>query len=87
LVLTSSNDSTAKLWNSTSGLCLRTFIGHSHHLTSAMFSFDDNAVITASFDHTCKVWTLTGECTLTLTGHTAEIMSVCQAPVSFTTGR
>jgi WD40 repeat protein len=85
-VLTSSNDRTATMWNSTSGICVQTFIGHSDWVQTAIFSFDDTAVITASSDHTCKVYTLTGECTLTLIGHTAEIMSVCQAPVTLTRG-
>ena len=65
LVLTSSYDKTAKLWNANTGVCFLTFEGHTDVVNSATFSPDGASVLTASRDGTAKIWnSTTGDCLL-----------------------
>ena len=47
-LLTASHDGTAKVWSAASGECLRTLMGHTSHVKSAVFSPDGQQVLTAS---------------------------------------
>ena len=70
-MLTASVDKTAKVWSAASGECLRTLMGHTCQVKSAVFSPDGQQVLTASRDGTAKVWSAaSGACLLTLMGHT-----------------
>ena len=66
-LLTAALDGTAKLWDTMTGECLRTFAGHSHHgISKAIFSFDGTLVLTMTYN-AVKTWNAsTGECVLTL---------------------
>jgi len=77
--LSASRDGTAKLWDLTNGVCVRTLEGHTDRVTAiCAFGGKFGQAITASDDKSAKVWKLvTGECVVTLKGHAQGIKSVC----------
>ena len=61
MILTASDDNTAKLWNVETGELIRSF-RHTNWVESAVFSKDGDRVLTASDDNTAKLWNAeTGE--------------------------
>merc|ERR1719386_99985 len=56
MILTASNDRTAKLWSVETGELVRSFEGHTDSVLSAVFSKDGDRVLTASFDSIAKLW-------------------------------
>ncbi len=70
LIVTASNDHTAKLWD-LGGNCLATLRGHSAHVNSAAFNPAGDCIVTASDDKTVKLWDLNGNCLTTIMGHSA----------------
>ncbi|XP_073993370.1 uncharacterized protein [Rhodnius prolixus] len=56
MVLTGSNDGTARLWNSVTGDCCQVLTGHTDEIFSCGFTYDGNTIITASKDNTCQLW-------------------------------
>jgi WD40 repeat protein len=56
LVLTGSGDSTARLWDLTTGRELRTFVGHAQAVTCLAFSPDGRSILTGSWDRTARLW-------------------------------
>ena len=76
VVLTSSDDRSAKIWSTTTGTCLLTFSGHEDALNTATFSSDDTLVLTSSNDDTAKMWKSTsGLCLRTFTGHSNLVIT------------
>jgi WD40 repeat protein len=55
-VLTGTGDNTAKLWEASTGLQIRTFAGHTNKVTSVAFSANDLFVLTGSDDGTARIW-------------------------------
>jgi len=77
---TASSDSTAKVWDAATGLCLRT-LQHSEIVEDVAFSPDSMRVATASLDGTARVWNIAGgEELLTLRGHRLSVNSVAFSP-------
>jgi WD40 repeat protein len=77
LVVTSSNDNTARIWDVYSGDELRTLSGHTQPLTWAVFSPDTQYVATSSKDSTVKLWeTYSGNLIRTFNGH-GNIVKSC----------
>lgn len=69
-VATGSRDKTVKLWDTQSGQCLRTFVGHDNWVRALIFHPSGKYLLSASDDKTVKVWDLaTGRCTKTLDAH------------------
>src|SRR5512133_3885038 len=66
-------------WHYVHRLChsdLLTLKGHTGSVVSARFSADGSRILTASFDHTARVWDArTGGLLLTLRGHTGWVGS------------
>lgn len=56
LLLTASADKTARLWNSTTGICSQMLTGHEAEVFSCQFSYIGDAIVTCSKDNTCKIW-------------------------------
>lgn len=56
LLLTASDDGTARLWEIATGYELQRLEGHRDKVTSAVFSPDDHHVLTASDDGTARLW-------------------------------
>lgn len=73
-VLTASDDSTARLWNSTSGQLIATLEGHTAPVRAAVFAPDGNRLLTVSDDNTARLWDGTlGNTVPTLKGHAASV--------------
>ena len=60
-------DKTVRLWDASTGQCLKTLQGHSHEVYSVAFSPDGSTLVSCSQDETIKLWDVgTGECLKTL---------------------
>ena len=56
-------DNTVKIWDASSGQCLRTLEGHSDLVSSVVFSADSSRLASASYDNTVKIWDASsGQC-------------------------
>ena len=81
LVVTASDDNTAKVWDVATGKEVHTLAGHTDAVNSAVFSPDGKLVVTASWDSTAKVWDVaTGKEVHTLAGHTGRVNSAVFSP-------
>ena len=75
LVLTASDDGTARSWNSETGELLAQFKGHAGRVLWAVFSADGERVLTTSSDKTARVWDAdSGEMMGTLEGHRWSVL-------------
>lgn len=73
-ILTTSEDKTARVWESASGRLMAILIGHQGKVSSARFSPDGSRIVTTSDDKTARVWdTVSGTPLVTLAGHTAWV--------------
>lgn len=79
LILSASEDNTAKLWK-LDGTLLTTYEGHKAGVWAVDFSDDQSKVITASWDRTIKIWDIGGKLLKTLTGHRDNVWEVEYAP-------
>ena len=75
LVLTCSNDSTAKLW-SFEGKLITTFAGHNDYVYTCCFSPDGKKIATAGRDETVILWNLQGKKLRTYKGHKGDINDI-----------
>ncbi|KAF1936042.1 NWD1 protein, partial [Clathrospora elynae] len=51
-----SGDTTAKIWDASSGACLQKLEGQSRNFISVAFSHDSARLASASYDKTVKIW-------------------------------
>jgi WD40 repeat protein len=80
-VLSGSDDSTIKLWDTATGALIRTFEGHSKEVNSVAFSPDGALVLSGSSDKSIKLWdTATGALIRTFEGHLVAVQSVTFSP-------
>lgn len=88
LVVTVSEDQTAKLWETDRGKLVRTLSGHGDVVETASFTPDGKRVITGSNDGTTRIWNVgDGTQTLTLTpSHYPGILEVDRAGTRLITG-
>lgn len=61
-VATGSNDGVVRLWDSRSGECVRRLRGHSDPIQSLSLSANRDYLVSASMDHTARVFDVTGFC-------------------------
>jgi WD40 repeat protein len=81
LVLHSSSDGTAKIWNAVTGNLIATLKGHTTWINSAAFSPDGSRIVTTSKDNTAKIWKVTtGDLIADLTGHSDWVLSAAFSP-------
>ncbi len=74
-MLTGALDSTIRLWDVSSGRCLRTFFGHVEGVWA--LAADTLRVVSGAEDRMVKVWdTRTGRCERTFTGHAGPVTCI-----------
>ncbi|WP_242067613.1 AAA-like domain-containing protein, partial [Leptolyngbya sp. FACHB-711] len=80
-IVSASADQTFKLWSSTDGRLVRTFVGHGDSVTRVSFSPDGKTIVSASLDRTIKLWNLgNGSLLSTFQGHTDWVWGVSFSP-------
>jgi WD40 repeat protein/uncharacterized caspase-like protein len=82
VITASESDSTAKIWNATSGELQQTLSGHDDGVLFAAFSPDNNNIVTASIDRTAIIWNSSGVAKDTLIGHTEKVIYASFSPDS-----
>ncbi|NJM46930.1 MAG: WD40 repeat domain-containing protein [Alkalinema sp. RU_4_3] len=76
LLASGSHDRQLRIWNSSTGECLRTLLGHSDHVAQIIF-IDEQTVLTTSYDCTIRQWQLsTGE-SIVLSYNQADFILGC----------
>ena len=76
-----SSDSTALLWEASTGVCSRVLEGHEAGITSVAWTPYGSALATASKDHTARLWSATtGDVTHRLEPHGAAVWAVACSP-------
>ena len=77
LLVSGSDDNTARLWDVASGKELLSFEGHTDRVISVKFFHNDLYLISGSEDNTAKIWNCkTGKLVFDLKGHTERIKAV-----------
>ncbi len=78
---TASNDNTAKIWDTRTGVLLHSLNQHSNKVNSVIWNPDGNKVATASDDNTAIIWDAnSGDILHILKGHTNKIVSLDWSP-------
>jgi WD40 repeat protein len=76
-IVSGAYDRNLRIWNSTTGVCLRVLAGHDS-LVLSVCKLDDGRIVSGSADHTLRIWnSITGVCLHVLEGHTYQVPSVC----------
>lgn len=76
-VLTGSEDNTVRMWDRSTGVCVRVFEGHTNSVTSVHITTDSQIVMSSSEDRTIKLWNAqNGACLRTLEGHADAVQDV-----------
>eukprot|EP01100_Stratorugosa_tubuloviscum_P000802 TRINITY_DN117_c3_g2_i1.p1 TRINITY_DN117_c3_g2~~TRINITY_DN117_c3_g2_i1.p1 ORF type:complete len:323 (-),score=172.74 TRINITY_DN117_c3_g2_i1:1139-2107(-) len=80
-IISASRDRTAIVWqlndNDTCGSAVRSLSGHAHFIEDVVMSSEGQYAITASWDHTLRLWDVnTGQTTKCFAGHTKDVLSV-----------
>jgi WD40 repeat protein len=84
-IVSGSDDNTVRVWDAVSGQCvLGPLQGHTNWVQSVSFSPDGARIVSGSGDKTVRVWDVSsdkagfvsGQCVLTLEGHTESVLSV-----------
>lgn len=75
IVISGSLDNTIKLWDMTTGNCIRTLFGHVEGVWS--LAYDTLRIVSGSHDKTIRVWDLgSGKCMHALEGHNGPVTAV-----------
>ena len=83
LLVSGGADQRVKLWNTSTGICLQTFEGHTDWVYGVDISADGQAIVSGSFDHTVRVWDVPHQrCMSQLKAHTDQVHAVAFAKQS-----
>ncbi|MCA9074526.1 MAG: caspase family protein [Planctomycetaceae bacterium] len=81
LLVSGSNDDTARVWNVETGETVQVLSGHQSDIYGVAFSPNGDKCTTASYDHTAGVWSVaTGELLVSLKDHEAEVHCIDWSP-------
>ncbi|KAH1604032.1 hypothetical protein KXX44_002953 [Aspergillus fumigatus] len=84
-IVTSALDSTIRLWETSSGRCLRTFFGHLEGVWA--LAADTLRIVSGAEDRMVKIWDpRTGKCERTFTGHSGPVTCIGLGDSRFATG-
>ncbi|KAE8354922.1 putative E3 ubiquitin ligase complex SCF subunit sconB [Aspergillus coremiiformis] len=84
-IATSALDSTIRLWETTTGRCLRTFFGHLEGVWA--LGADTLRIVSGAEDRMVKIWDpRTGKCERTFTGHSGPVTCIGLGDSRFATG-
>ncbi|KAH8690181.1 putative sulfur metabolite repression control protein SconB [Talaromyces proteolyticus] len=84
-IVTSALDSTIRLWETTTGRCLRTYFGHLEGVWA--LSADTLRIVSGAEDRMVKIWDpRTGQCERTFTGHSGPVTCIGLGDSCFVTG-
>ncbi|KAJ9220023.1 hypothetical protein DTO207G8_5290 [Paecilomyces variotii] len=84
-MLTSALDSTIRLWETSTGRCLRTFFGHLEGVWA--LAADTLRIVSGAEDRMVKIWDpRTGKCERTFTGHSGPVTCIDLGDSRFATG-
>ena len=80
--LSASWDKTLRLWELSTGITTRRFVGHTNDVLSVSFSADNRQIVSGSRDRSIKLWNTLGDCKFTITekGHTEWVSCVRFSP-------
>jgi WD40 repeat protein/TPR repeat protein len=80
-IVTASEDKTARIWDSRTGMQLTQLSGHTDHIASAAYSPDGTRIVTASDDKTVRIWDArTGMQIAALSGHEGAVECAAYSP-------
>lgn len=79
-ILTASWDHTAKIWDASSGMLLKSLEGHTSDIQAAVFSPDGKKILTVSYDATAKLWDAASGDLLKTLAHTASVQTGAFSP-------
>ncbi|KAK8195505.1 platelet-activating factor acetylhydrolase IB alpha subunit [Phyllosticta capitalensis] len=83
LLVSASRDQTLKIWDVTTGYCVKTIRGHADWVRDVAPSFDGRWLLSASNDQTARLWDAgNGEPKCTFVGHDHVVECVAFAPPS-----
>ncbi|KAM3512984.1 hypothetical protein MY11210_003384 [Beauveria gryllotalpidicola] len=85
MLVSASGDKTLKIWDTTTGYCVKTLSGHADWVRNVCPSPDGNYLISTSADHMGRLWDLTlpnPETKATLIGHEHGVQCCAFAPPS-----
>ncbi|MCG6551726.1 MAG: WD40 repeat domain-containing protein, partial [Candidatus Magnetominusculus sp. LBB02] len=79
--ITAGADKTLRLWDISTGSCIRVLQGHTGGVTSVAVSADNRLCISAGSDGTMRQWDIvSGECVRVTEAHKQEVKAVVTAP-------
>ncbi|CAL6085440.1 WD40_repeat protein [Hexamita inflata] len=82
-IVSGSQDTTLKIWNTYTGENVATLAGHKGSIYQAIFSPHNSIIVSTSGDKTIKIWqTDTKQLVKTLAGHTGRVCSIAFSPNS-----
>ena len=77
LSASASDDKTLKVWELSSGKCLKTLKGHGNYVFCCNFNPQSNLIVSGSFDESVRIWDVrTGKCLKTLPAHSDPVSAV-----------
>ncbi|ETO27560.1 WD-40 repeat-containing protein [Reticulomyxa filosa] len=81
MIISSSDDTTVRIWDIASGQQIQTFNGHSEFINCAEFSPDGITIVSCSWDKTIRLWNRISGCEIQkLGGHLGTIYGVTFSP-------
>ncbi|MEH1824438.1 MAG: NACHT domain-containing protein [Nostoc sp.] len=80
VIASASSDETVRIWNISTGECLK-ILKHNDRVRTVAFSPNNRILASGSFDNTVKIWDiLTGKCLKNFIGHNRAVTSLSFSP-------